>query len=259
MRYSELDEYNKGELGKTPENIIRNQLNNATPVWTLGKDTVFYYDNYPDAWYILATADKSEIKGYVWIRLVKDNIWKVMSSEVKTPGKGIGTELYHFIIGVGNHNKNLPKRSLIHDTQLSPAAEKLWKEKLPNRGLNFFIYDKKLNKKYDLADIGKKTSDGVEILDPEKDFIDLQINPTADLETDIRFFWLAESVNTTLTQYPIHPLKQKIIEGIITDGEWEEVIDICSGRKSRIVNGINYPTSFQYYSGNPSFSRDGEY
>lgn len=122
---------------------------------------VYLNDDGTNCFYILKR--NNDIIGHIWLQHIIDDIYQVKESSIKTPNQGIGSEIYHFIIKFGGikDGEKIPLKKLIHDTQLPVSAEHIWNEKLKNRGITMKIYDKCLNKIYNISDVGKLTSDNI--------------------------------------------------------------------------------------------------
>ncbi|NJO64679.1 MAG: hypothetical protein HC836_43035 [Richelia sp. RM2_1_2] len=154
MKYIEIFEYNKSPRSdRIDVSIVKNRLDKAIgPVGVIGVSSmlyVFYFEDVGQCFYILSDRSKDSIHGYIMLINISNDIWQVKDAVVFDSNKGIGTTLYHFIVRKGNTAQNVSTKRLMHDTQLSQQAEKLWKDKLVSSGLLRKIYDKKLDTVYD--------------------------------------------------------------------------------------------------------------
>ncbi|NJO62375.1 MAG: hypothetical protein HC836_30370 [Richelia sp. RM2_1_2] len=216
--------------------MIQPRLEKAEPAGVIAKDkthiTIFYYDEYPICWYILSDLQKSSIFGYVMLEHVSNNIWQVRDAVVTESGKGLGTNLYYFIVRTGNNLKHVQTKKLIHDEQLSPAAEQLWKKNLVKKGLVRKIYDRQLDQIYPENSIGSALADGTIILNPEEDTVRLELGEHL---SDIRFFWLVESITA---QPNIHPLRNRFFDEGLSDFLYESVIQGIKNKDKKIGSWI---------------------
>lgn len=217
MKYTKLTEYNKSPRSDRIDiSIIKSRLDKAVgPIGLVGVDKafyIFYFAEDGQCFYILSDRNREDVYGYVILNHISDDIWQVKDAIVFDTNKGIGTTLYHFIVRKGNNLQNVQTKRLIHDTQLSPQAERLWKDKLVSTGLIRKIYDKKLNKMYDETMIGKPAADGIGIKNPEDDIVDTFLDYD---HSGMRFFWLVESQHK---QPSISELRnQFLLEGRTSD------------------------------------------
>jgi hypothetical protein len=238
---AELNEYNKGALGQPLQDSALTKYITQPPIGILpsipGKTNttifVYYYEKDNICFYVISNQEKTEIYGYLQCEHVFEDVWQVKNAYVKCPGQGTGTELYHFVSRIGNKSAGVPIKKLINDTQLSPAAEAIWKNNLENRGLARKIYDKKLNICYNLEQVGQATLDNATILDPEMDTQDPSEDPTLG---DIRFFWLIES---TFRQLDIHPLRQKYLQEGMTLELSEQILESRPAISMMLITGCN--------------------
>lgn len=190
MKYSEVNEHNKGDQGN-PVSISKLEKINQTPLHYFHKNEQ-QYDIYKaidnnQIYYIIKQEEK--IIGYVMIEEFDEKVWQVKSSyiyNIKDRGKSIGSETY-MNIATFDH------KSIISDNQLSHSAEKLWIDSLPKSGRELKIYDAKEKMKYSFSDVGKTTKDGEVILDPKYDNErDVKI-PLGDFNyKEPRFYYLLE-------------------------------------------------------------------
>jgi hypothetical protein len=219
---------------------LRDKIKNSSPIGTVRTFFVYYVEEYDTCYYILSNRSKDHIEGYLSARHVVDDIWQVQTAIVKTKGKGIGSDLYHFVIRIGNAKQNVTKKRIINDTQLSTDAEKLWLKTLPKLGITLKIFDRKLQTTYTFDDLnsGKLTPDGVKLIHPKQDVVDT----VQDYDNStMRFFLLAES-----NQVPkIHNLRQAWLE----KGDDDMLIESCTrqGLSPNVILGF------------PNFAKDGEF
>lgn len=184
----DLTEYNRGEAGESLSLGFLQQLKaHARFLTHFFRDQspvrIYHTDQDQDKYFIIEWQD--QIIGYIWCRRVTDRIYQVKMSRINPPfqNKGLGTESYvHVIRNMGV--------AFIHDTQLSDQAEHIWRVKLPSANLIRGIYDLKLDKTYDVSQIGEHTTDGVMIVDPSLDTTDPVWDPDGDAQ---RFFWITQS------------------------------------------------------------------
>lgn len=216
MRYNELTEYNKSERADVDKSAIYKPKleKSGNPIGIIpnpsgGTFSVHYFSEENSCYYFAVDKNKNLI-GHVTLQHVADNIWQVIDSHVLTPGHGIGTNLYHFIVRSGNKNKGVGLKRLIHDVNLSPPAEKLWRINLKGKGLTRKLYDKTENKEYSENDIGKKLEDGSIIIHPENDNYNEFTDPSG---FGVWWFWLVES---TTPQIQNHPIREMVISGDTT-------------------------------------------
>lgn len=249
MKYAEISEYNKSPRSDRVDlSIIKNRLDKSVgPIGVIGVDKmlyIFYFEDVSQCFYILSDRNKDNIHGYIILINISEDIWQVKDAIVFDANKGIGTTLYHFIVRKGNTVQNVQTKRLIHDTQLSQQAEKLWKDKLVSIGLLRKIYDKKLDTVYDENMIGKTAIDGAVIINPEEDIIDT----FQDYDhSSMRFFWLVES---QYAQPVTSNLRNKfLLEGRTPVVDEEVWLGIKNGDKSVgswiwCGDNINLPGSF---------------
>ena len=175
MKYRDLVEYNKGELGRPLSFFFRNHK----PV------NIFHQIDGDSHYFILEYI--GNLIGYFWAVEITNKILQIKNSVIydNWQNKGIGTEAHISLVMHSGYK-------FIHDTQLTDTAEHIWKNKLPSVGLVKNIYDKELDKTYSLSQIGQITTDGKIILDPSQDTSDPMIDYAASSQ---RFFWITESVH----------------------------------------------------------------
>jgi hypothetical protein len=192
MNANENFEWNIGVLENPQNDKFLEKLIEYPPIGVLlGNINVFMNDSaYENICYYILKKDNAII-GHMRLEFIIDNIWQVKETSIKTPSQGIGIELYHFILKFGGvkNSKKIPTKKLINDTQLSTFAEQLWLSSMSKKGINLKIYDKILNKSYDVNDIGNLTDDNVKIIHPKND-----VSEISDYDAvSMRFFLLAES------------------------------------------------------------------
>ncbi|NJO64676.1 MAG: hypothetical protein HC836_43020 [Richelia sp. RM2_1_2] len=226
MKFAKLVEYDQDPRTTVyPESIVQSRLDKAKmPIGQVSSLTqtflVYYYEESNQGFYIISNREKTELYGHIIIEHIAGDVWQVKDAYVKIQGEGLGTNLYFFIIRVGNKNKGVSLKKLIHDTQLSPIAERIWKVSLVKKGITRKIYDKKLGKVYSEADIGQLTSDGVAILNPENDKTDYEND---SLSRNMRFFWLVESM---YAQQSNLLLREEFLEKGLTHELSEEILKL---------------------------------
>lgn len=235
MKYSELTEYNKENVKPViSDSILLPRFRKSIgPVEKFSTNTpqqffIFFLDEGNSCWYFISDKNKSKLHGFMRTEHITDDIWQVKEISVNPTGIGLGSSLYYFIIRSGNTRVGLTTKKLIHDLQLSPAAEKVWNSSIFNRGLNRRVYDRHLNKIYDETDIGKQTQDGVEILNPEQDTVDFT---TDVLGHGMRFFWLAESKDAQPT---FNEIRHRCLTEEFTEELFQETL------KTQNSSGIRY-------------------
>jgi len=196
MKLSDLTEYNKGDVGEPVDiNRLQKLKQQSTFLTKFNRNelpvNIFKTVDHNSVWFILEY--NNNIIGYIRTEMVPNtNILQAKDEQIFSQfrNQGIGTELYITLARIGGLR-------FIHDIQLSDTSENMWKNKLVSQHIVKGIYDKILDKVYQLSDIGNYTSDGKVILDPANDTTD----PIIDYDGEgQRFFWILESINAG---YPI--------------------------------------------------------
>ena len=188
MRIQDIVEYNKGSAGKpfSSQTLLKMRAQAEFETHFFRDQTeikIFRVWNPPDVYLLLE--QREEIIGYFWCRQQNDSILQIKFSYLvpEFRNRGIGTEAYIHLAHTAGYR-------LIHDTQLSDEAEKIWRNRLPSVGLIRGIWDRHLDTVYDVAQVGSLTQDGVVILDPSED----QTDPFVDYDGEQqRFFWITEN------------------------------------------------------------------
>lgn len=186
MKYLEISEHNSGDQGTPLPGEFFNKNSNLLISFSLNNEDYeirkFTVDN--QIFYPTYKMNTNIIVAYVFIEKFDTLVWQVKGSyiyDVLLRGKGLGSRIYLNIASFDN-------KILISDDQLSAEAEKLWVKSLPLSGREIKIYDSVTKNKHSFNEIGEKTKDEVNILDPKED------NPLNSGEfRPVRFYYLLEN------------------------------------------------------------------
>lgn len=190
MKIKELLEYNIGNAETPASSELVEKMRRRGEFLTKFNGTdgypvkIFKSVDHNNLWFIAEYKD--EIIGYIKTDELPTNpqILQVKDAQIyfAYQNQGIGTRMYSALALSAGYR-------FIHDTQLSPQAEKIWKEKLPGLHLIKGIYDRKRDQVYPQDKTGYSTEDGKIILNPEHDTSD----PIEDYDgSGQRFFWIFE-------------------------------------------------------------------